>query len=155
MNPVKFWSQVDKSSGTVYGGESCWVWTKSVTPYGYGQFYGGHAHTYSWTLEHGPIEPGMKVDHMCHNPPCVNPVHLRLVTHAVNIQNQGTSRSNTSGYRGVSWFAPAGMWRAYASKAGRQYSFGYFKEVEDANLAAIAGREELYGEGVITTGGAS
>lgn len=34
----------------------------------------------------GPVPDGMELDHLCRNPPCVNPAHLEPVTHKVNME---------------------------------------------------------------------
>ncbi len=44
-------------------------------------------HRIVWSTLYGPIPPGMSVMHTCDNPPCVRPAHLRLGTHAANMQD--------------------------------------------------------------------
>lgn len=43
------------------------------------------AHQVAWVLAFGPIPQGLWVLHDCDNPPCCNPSHLHLGTHAENI----------------------------------------------------------------------
>lgn len=56
---------------------------------GYGKLWhpDGHglAHRAMYVLMVGPIPDGLTLDHLCRNPPCVNPGHLEPVTLAVNI----------------------------------------------------------------------
>lgn len=44
------------------------------------------AHRASYKLVRGPIPAGLELDHLCVNPPCVNPAHLEPVTHAENVR---------------------------------------------------------------------
>jgi hypothetical protein len=44
------------------------------------------AHIVYWEGEHGPVPEGLELDHLCRNPPCVNPAHLEPVTHQQNMQ---------------------------------------------------------------------
>lgn len=72
--------------------EGCWEWQRYRHRGLYGQLnlgqYKGAAHRYSYMVHIGPIPAGLTVDHLCFNPPCVNPDHLRLLTHADNAANQ-------------------------------------------------------------------
>lgn len=79
----RFWTKVQKSGG-------CWLWTGTVTRWGYGQILGPHrvpltASRVAWELMHGPIPKGLQVHHHCDVPLCVRPDHLWLGTQAENL----------------------------------------------------------------------
>jgi hypothetical protein len=82
----RFWSKVDKR-----GPNECWEWTASRNWAGYGKFgvstaHGVEgAHRVSLWLSGRETPKGMHVDHLCRNPPCVNPNHLEVVTHRENL----------------------------------------------------------------------
>jgi HNH endonuclease len=90
------------------GPDECWPWTAAKGT-GYGQIWDNSrgrvvlAHRLSWEIFRGPIPAGYEVDHQCHTPECkltaecphracVNPAHLKPMTH----QNNG-SRGNGVG----------------------------------------------------------
>lgn len=50
------------------------------------------AHRRSYELVRGPIPEGLELDHLCSNPPCVNPAHLEPVTHAENMRRAAERR---------------------------------------------------------------
>ena len=62
----------------------CWLWNGIRDRYGYGRMYDPRigkmmgAHRLTWEVANGPIPKGFVIDHLCHNPPCVNPKHLRV-----------------------------------------------------------------------------
>lgn len=84
----RFWSKVDKSG-------ECWEWTAGKYAWGYGQFSVGYKkiRAHRWAYEHlvGPIPEGLVIDHLCRNPPCVNPAHLEPVTGAENTRRGGNA----------------------------------------------------------------
>jgi hypothetical protein len=139
----RFWAKVNKT-------ESCWDWTGYVDPQlGYGHtWYDGRqqrVHRVSYQLEVGEIPEGMMIDHRCHNRKCVNPDHLRLATMKQNQENRaGAIKPSQSGVRGVSWSKGNKRWLVTIGHNGRTVYGGQFKELADAESAAIALRNKLF-----------
>ena len=101
------------------------------------------AHRVSFEWANGEIPDGMEVDHTCFNRLCVNPRHLRLLTHAQNGQNRASANINSkSGIRGV--YKPTGLdvWIARASMGDEVFEIGRFDNMSDAEKAAIKWRRE-------------
>jgi hypothetical protein len=83
----------------VDAGSGCWVWQKAVSADGYGRISvgsradgtraNGYAHRVSYELTRGPIPNGLHLDHLCRNPPCVNPDHLEPVSTRENTIARG------------------------------------------------------------------
>lgn len=138
----RFWSKVDKSS-------DCWVWTAYRTHKGYGLFSIEHGklvqvHRWSYEQHHGTIPDGLEIDHICRVRACVNPSHLRAVTHKQNIEN-ADRRIGISGVRWVIWDKHKGRWRVIVKHDGKNHSAGTFADLADAEAAAIAKHNELQG----------
>lgn len=95
------------SESTVVPESGCWEWQKCRSPHGYGRIgsivingashRGTYTHRVSWALANGEWPEGLVVRHKCDNPPCINPEHLEIGTHADN------ARDRQERGRGVGW----------------------------------------------------
>ena len=101
----RFFSKVVKT-------ESCWLWTSSAAPRGYGRFYykgkSRVAGRVSWELFHEKNWPGkMYACHTCDNPPCVNPDHIFPGTQKDNIRDaKSKGRMNPPGSNKTTDYIP-------------------------------------------------
>lgn len=139
---TRFWMKVDKTEG-------CWNWTASIMATGYGCIRRDDrtqtAHRVSYELANGPIPAGIQIDHICHNRACVNPDHLRPVTHKQNGENRSGPQCNTkSGVRGVFWDTTTNKWRAGLGHNGQAIRVGYYDTIAEADAAVTAKRLELF-----------
>lgn len=123
----------------------CIEWTGSRSKAGYGTMtVGGRkdfAHRVAYVDTYGPIEGGMVVNHICGNPPCINPDHLEQVTVAQNSQFRVAAYSKT-GVRGVAKL-PSGRYSATAYADGIHHYLGSFDTIEQAERGAVEGRRRL------------
>mgnify|MGYP003383480200 CR=1 FL=1 len=72
--------------------------------------------------------------------------NLRLATCQQNVHNARISKSNTSGFKGVSWRKTNGKWHAQIRLNGRQRNLGYFQTPEAAHDAYCKASSSLHGE---------
>lgn len=74
----------------------CWIWTGSHGGLGYAVLFlykikgtnksvRIYAHRFSYMIFVGDIPPDKEIDHICRVRDCVNPAHLRLVSHRENM----------------------------------------------------------------------
>lgn len=77
----------------------CHLWTGALDQDGYARFWADQrnqrAYRYAYAQAFGPIPAGLDIDHRCRNRRCVNPGHLRALTHRENI----LASSNIAAYR--------------------------------------------------------
>ena len=82
-----FWLRVEKR-----GADECWPWLGRCSPSGYGRARwlakSEYAHRVAYRLAVGPIADDLFVIHSCDNPPCCNPLHLRLATAGENMRDR-------------------------------------------------------------------
>lgn len=72
--------------------------------------------------------------------------NLRVSTHAQNQENGRIYKTNTSGYKGVSWHKRDKVWSAAISVDNRQVFLGNFVNKEDAVKAYNAAALKFHGE---------
>lgn len=89
---------------------------------------------------------GMDVDHIDGDGLNNKRDNLRIATRSQNMANVSIGPRSKSGFKGVSWHAGAGRWRATTISNGRQVHLGYFDNVEDAARAYDAKAREIFGE---------
>ena len=88
----RFWDYVEvRASG------ACWPWKGHVSGNGYARMgVGGkafQAHRLAYFYCVGPIPDGLVVDHQCNRRDCVNPNHLRAMTHEENVRRPALART--------------------------------------------------------------
>lgn len=128
----------------------CWRWTGRLTG-GYGQigFNGrtAYAHRVAYELWFGPVPgspPGGKrdgdnldIDHLCRNRACINPAHLEVVTHKVNVMRgraaTAVNAAKTHCTPGNHEFTPE---NTYVSPDGKHRECRACRDGQKANQAA-------------------
>ncbi len=90
----------------------CWEWVAARDQYGYGKVRDleagktAFAHRYVYRLLRS--DPGvLSLDHLCRNPPCVNPDHLEPVEHIENVR-RGIGADATRAYYAAHLHCPKG-----------------------------------------------
>lgn len=76
--------------------EGCWEYNGCTNNYGYCLIMVNrklqYAHRLAYKFHKGDIPKGMTVDHICFNRKCINPAHLRLLSHSDNARRHKQSQ---------------------------------------------------------------
>lgn len=91
-------------SRVVVMSSGCWSWSGARNKQGYGHIgiaasKNAKAHRVSYEIHFGKIPNGALVCHSCDNPWCVNPMHLFLGSHQVNMADRGEKGRTATGER--------------------------------------------------------
>jgi hypothetical protein len=93
-----FWEKVDKTTTP----DGCWPWTECLDQDGYGRIWvnGRHRLAHQIALELvGFVRPFARlvVRHLCDNPPCCRPSHLRIDTQPANTADRDSKGRQARG----------------------------------------------------------
>lgn len=96
----KFIERIDAEGGL----NSCWPWLANKYSTGYGRFkYKGKehlAHRFAYALFWNTmIEEEKVIMHICDNPTCCNPLHLKMGTPLENVQDKMTKNRFSNGVK--------------------------------------------------------
>lgn len=83
------WSKVEKR-----GVDDCWPWKGAQSFYGYGSLsFEGARHRSNRAVLEVTVGGGGGLDalHLCHNPACCNPTHLKWGTHKENMEHKAAA----------------------------------------------------------------
>lgn len=108
-----------------------------------GRAYSAHRLAWLYVYDHFPKT---QIDHINLKKSDNSINNLRLASASNNQRNKGLMKSNKSGYKNVSWCNRAKKWKVGLKVNGKSIHFGYFIDINDANIAAINARNLMHGE---------
>jgi hypothetical protein len=112
----------------------------------------GYAYRFA---SHGPIKlhseicpapKGLIVDHKNRNPLDCRRTNLRVVTKQQSEWNKGPYRTNTSGYKGVSFDTHRNLWASWITANGKRRFLGRFSTAKQAARAYDSAAQQLHGQ---------
>ena len=89
---------------------------------------------------------GMMIDHINGSTVDNRRCNLRRCTNAENLRNRGATKSNKSGFKGVTWRNKNNKWHSYIRYNGRAIHLGYFTCLVKAAKAYDEAARRLFGE---------
>ena len=101
------------------------------------------AHRMAWLYVYGLIPEG-NIDHINGNPSDNRISNLRLVNQSQNMQNTNKWKTNTSGYKGVTWAKDKNKWVAQIWKNHKRHYLGSFDESEIAYKAYCEAATQMH-----------
>lgn len=104
---------------------------------------GEHGLLHRWLVS---APKGMEVDHINHDTLDNRRENLRVITTAQNQQNRKGAQTNnkTSGIRNVHWHKSSNSWEVQVKLNRKKIFIGCFKDIHDAELAAIEARKKYF-----------
>lgn len=129
----------------------CLIWTGSKSGKGYGAISDNGqtylAHRWAYERARGPIPKEMHVDHICHNPACVEVSHLRLASRFDNARYlKGARRDSRTGVRGLG-VLDGGIWEARVFTHGKKIRKTFRPDEKEKAMAwLIETREAMFGQ---------
>ena len=136
---VKVKTTSNSNPGDVAGGSNGRYQTISVDNKRY------LSHRLAWLYMTGSFPP-VFIDHINGVTDDNRFINLREATHSENLLNQKLQKNNTSGAKGVYWNKQHNNWIAKIGFNGKPHYLGAFKDIEDAKIAVMKGREALHGD---------
>lgn len=137
----------DRINSKIQQSGDCWEWIGARNTSGYGTIrIDGRtpcAHRIIWELLNGPVPDGLELDHQCWNAACVNPAHLKPVTHKQNVENQRPGGWGKLGIRGVRQTGKS-RYSVFVRHEDKQRCYGSFATKEEAAEVARAVRNRLF-----------
>jgi hypothetical protein len=102
-------------------------------------------HQLAWLYVYGEW-PSMQIDHINGNRADNRIANLREATDSQQRANSATHKNNTSGSRGVSFYAKHNRYKAKIAYNGTTHYLGWFKTREEAEDAYRRAATRLFGE---------
>ena len=131
-----------RASRGVYAGDKVGF----VHPSGYRRFMykrkGYAVHRIIWLMHYGNLPN--EIDHKDSNKLNNNIENLRVANNK-NQQNVKLRLDNTTGVKNVYWHKAEKKWTVIVSANKKPHYFGYFKDLELADLVATMAREKYHG----------
>lgn len=106
----------------------------------YGKRYKNHRIIFM--MHHGYLPK--EIDHIDRNPSNNRIENLRESNRVLNMQNTGTRKNNKSGIPNVCWHKANGKWSVKMNVNKQSKHFGYFDDLELAELVAIEAKNKFH-----------
>lgn len=141
----KFFWRIDRLSKTKAGDEAGCINSTGYVRIRYNHRY-YPAHRIAWYLHTKQDPSGLQIDHINSSRSDNRIANLRLATPGENAKNMRKRKGTTSQYKGASWRARTGKWRARIKVDGHSIHLGCFNTDYEAHLAYCKAAAVLHGE---------
>jgi hypothetical protein len=142
----RFWEKVNIPKNSP---DACWEWTAATMRGGYGHINKGEgrgdgkAHVLSWEWANNKkVKPGECILHICDNPKCVNPNHLRKGSQTVNLKDmwekgRGRPGRNAGEQNGNSYLKTEQVIKIHELKQKYNYGRGKISKILGIGESAV------------------